>query len=89
MRTAVTEHPAVASYPRKEFPFLIPIKKDGYMEKLYDVQVIVECLPSIIQDQEETLTLEQYSQMQQYHDLRSNFIGYGHSGYPVQVLYPF
>ena len=79
-RTAVTAHPAVAPYPRKEFPFLVPIKKGGYMEKLYDVQAIVECLPSMIQEQEKILTPEQYAQLQQYHDLRSKSFGYGHSG---------
>ena len=83
-RTAVTAHPAVEPYPRKEFPFLVPIKKGGYMEKMYGVQAVVECLPSMIQEQKGTLTSEQYTRLQQYHDLRGKSFGYRRSGIPYR-----
>ena len=76
--TAVTAHPATAPYPRKEFPLLVTIKKGGYMEIIYTVQAIVECLPSQIHVQKESLTPEQFSRLQQYHYLRSRSFGYGH-----------
>lgn len=82
--TAVTAHPAVAPYPRKEFPFLVPIKKGGYMEKLYSVQAIVECLPSMIHEQKGNLTTEQFSRLEQYHHLRSKSFGYGRSNAPYR-----
>ena len=80
IRTSVTAHPARAPFPRGDFSLLIPIQKGGYMEELYNVLTIVECLPQDVEKQRDLLTAEQYAQLQRYHAMRSKTFGYSDVG---------
>ena len=75
-RTSVTAHPARAPYPRASFSLLIPIQKGGYMEEIYDVLSIVECLPQDVEKQKVHLAASQYALLERYHELRSKTFGY-------------
>ena len=70
-RTSMTAHPARAPYPRASFSLLIPIQKGGYMEEIYDVLSIVECLPQDVEKQKVHLAASQYALLERYHELRS------------------
>lgn len=72
----VTAHPAQRPYPRFEPEYLIPIKKGGVLEYLYNVEDIIECLPEDIYTYADKLAPEQYNNLVSYHRARSTSYGY-------------
>ena len=84
MDTAVTAHPARAPYPRTEYSYLVPIRRGGYLERLYDVLNIVECLPDDVEKQKSNISAEQYERLLRYHLIRSKTFGYGDGKQPYR-----
>ena len=85
--TAVTAHPARSPYPRTDYSYLIPIRKGGYLEKLYDVCAYVECKPEDVEQQKAVLPEEQYERLLRYHTLRSRSFGYEDEDYRFYILH--
>lgn len=82
--TAVTAHPARSPYPKPDYSYLIPIRKGGYLERLYDVCNYVECKPGDVEKQKAILPDDQYERLLRYHTLRSRSFGYGDDEEPYR-----
>lgn len=75
--TKITAHPDVAPYPRAKLNYLIPIKKGGTLEYLYDVKRQISCMPNDVYEYRDKLNPDEYTSLIEYHELRKNSFGYG------------
>lgn len=98
LNTKVTAHPNVAPYPCSEFKYIIPIKKGGTLEYLYNVKKRISCLPNDIYKYKDSLIEKEYISLVQYHEQRKNTFGYRETnteyvfyilGEPLVIKQPF
>jgi len=75
-RTSVTAHPACAPYPRCIPDYMIPIRKGGYVDKLYNIKAIIECLPDEVYEHKSELSEKDFSNLIAYHEQRKATFGY-------------
>ena len=71
LQTGITAHPAVAPYPKKNPPYITPIKKGGILEFLYKVTRIIECYPDDIRFYKANLNTTEYERLTTYHEIRN------------------
>ena len=76
LNTNITAHPASVPYPKGDTSYLIPIKKGGVLEYLYDVVNIIECYPEDIYNYKDMLSAENYRNLRRYHETRKETFGY-------------
>lgn len=76
LSTAITAHPLGAPYPKGDTSYLIPIKRGGVLEYLYDVVEIVECYPDEIYTYSAVMSEENYANLCRYHEIRKATFGY-------------
>ena len=76
LQTGITAHPAVAPYPKKNPPYITPIKKGGILEFLYKVTRIIECYPDDIRFYKDNLNTTEYERLTTYHEIRKQTFGY-------------
>ncbi len=75
--TKITAHPDVAPYPRDDYNYLIPIKKGGTLEFLYNVKQKISCLPEEVYKYKGVLSAKDYKSLIEYHERRRDSFGYG------------
>lgn len=76
LNTSITAHPTSVPYPKGDTSYLIPIKKGGVLEYLYDVVTVIECYPEDVYDYKAMLSVENYSNLCRYHEERKETFGY-------------
>lgn len=79
-RTGITAHPTTPPYPKERAEYLVPIKKGGILEYLYDVVEIIDCYPEDVYEYQDALTAEYYDRLCRYHEERSATFGYSKTG---------
>ena len=76
LSTNITAHPSSVPYPKGDTSYLIPIRKGGALECLYDVVDVIECYPDEIYNYRDMLSAENYSNLCRYHEERRETFGY-------------
>ena len=98
LETKVTAHPNSAPYPSAEYDYVIPIKKGGSLEYMYDIKKKISCMPNDIYLQEKILSEDEYAALVKYHEKRKDSFGYGKLetqyvfyilGEPLAIKQPF
>jgi hypothetical protein len=74
--TGITAHPTTPPYPKEHTEYLVPIKKGGTLECLYDVIETIDCYPEDIYGYKDMLSAENYSNLCRYHEKRKSTFGY-------------
>ena len=84
LQTYITAHPSIAPYPQKKPKYIIPIKKGGRLEFLFNVVTIIDCVPDDIYNYSKVLTEQQYLNLIKYHQHRKDSFGYSRPESPYR-----